>query len=1083
MHLLVQESRRLDEDEAAVDLGQTPADIVFLSFSDSDLGAAASAWTTMQPRPRLRLANLGRLRHPMSVDLYLDRVASRARCVVVRLLGGLDYWRYGAEEFSALCRDQAIPLAILAGDERDDDALAALGTVTPAQRTRFDSYLRQGGPTNLRHALHYATHLAGLADDRFDAPETIAACGVHEADADPRAVIVFYRAYLLAGDVAPIDALAGALRARGLPVATVYVASLKNPECAAFVAERLRAWQPSIVLNATGFAAGPSSPLEAAGAPILQVVLAGSTREAWQTAPRGLSQTDLAMCVVLPELDGHLLTGAISFKMPTDADAELQFARTIHAADAEGIALAADRAAAWARLAGASRHDRALAIVLSDYPGGGRRGHAVGLDTFASVAGIAQLLRDEGYDVGDAADVAMLRDAPATPFMSAADYRTRFGSLPDTFRDTVGAAWGDPADDADVRDGWFTIPHVKCGNVVVAIQPDRGDPASRKTSYHDPDSPPRHAFVAFYLWLRDVHAIVHLGAHGTLEWLPGKSVALSETCAPRALLGATPVIYPFIVNNPGEAAAAKRRLGAAIVGHLTPPLRDAGLSGEAASLERLIDEFAAADGLDRRRAATLRKDILTLADESGLLAESGAGPSLSEDAALARLDAYLCDVKELQIRDGLHVFGAASPGRDDLLAALRKASSGVEGLAGRLDQCPAAERAGLLAALDGTFVPAGPAGAPTRGRADVLPTGRNLFSVDPRAIPTRSAVALAEAQCAEFLRRYVQDHGDWPRRLVVDLWGSATMRTGGEDFSLALLLLGVRPEWDEGSGRVVGFHIVPLALLDRPRVDVTLRISGLFRDAFEAQTRLFDSAVRAVARRDEACDWNTLAGADNPARIFGPAPGCYGAGTERLLAGPARDVGAAYIEGSAFAYAQDGCRPAAAMFAERIGTAEALLHVQDHAETDLLDGIDYAAQVGGFAAAAALLDNTPTLYHVDTSRSDGARLRTVADEVARVVRGKAANPVWIAGMMRHGYSGAAEIARNVDALCGFAATLPQRFDRQFDLIFAATLGDERVDRFLREANPDARNAMTSRFHEARKRALWHPRRNDVGQEF
>ena len=392
-------------------------------------------------------------------------------------------------------------------------------------------------------------------------------------------------------------------------------------------------------------------------------------------------------------------------------------------------------------------------------------------------------------------------------------------------------------------------------------------------------------------------------------------------------------------------------------------------------------------------------------------------------------------------------------------------------------------------------MPPGPAGAPTAGRADVLPTGRNLATLDPRTMPTRAAVQLAERVAADLLRRHLQDRGAWPRSLVVDLWGSAAMRTGGQDLALALVLLGARPVWDGGSARVNGFEILPLALLDRPRIDVTLRISGLFRDAFEAQVALFDDAVRAVAARDEAADWNPLAGACRglsgaarrlaSARVFGASPGTYGAGLAGRLArddwGTQADLGEAYLHASSAAFGRDLDGRPGPDFAERVAAADAFLHLQDHAEMDLLEGSEHAAHEGGFAAAAALLGATPALYHADISRPSAPRMATVAEEVARIVRGRAANPAWIAGMMRHGYRGAAEIARAVEGLAGFAATLPVRFDRQFDLLFAATLADGQVDAFLRRENPAARADMAARFAAARHRDLWRTRRNDLGE--
>ena len=1118
MHLLVRETRSLDAEEAAADLGQSPADLVLLSFSDSDLGAAAAAWQAMDAveRPSLRLASLARLRHPMSVDLYAEQVIARARCVVIRLLGGVDYWRYGAEEIAALCRSAGIALALLPGDGRDDPALRALSTVAPESLARLGDCLAQGGPENLRRALLLGAHLGGLRSDPALPALPLPGAGEHPLAAGPdaawaSAAIVFYRSHLQAGDTAPVEALAAALAARGIAVRALYAASLKDPACAAFVAGRLRAWRPQIVLNATAFSArqdnGAGSPLDAACVPVLQVVLAGGAREAWAESPRGLSPTDLAMHVVLPELDGRLLTTAVSFKAEGATVSGLEYARTVHRPDADGVALTADRAAGWARLALTPPDGRRVAVVLSDYPGtGGQVAHAVGLDTFASLAAILRLLRDAGYrcEAPDAASLiaALCHELPRATLDLAA-YRRLFAGLSEAARHQMIAAWGEPEDDPAVVDGAFVLRCVRLGNLLLAVQPDRGSGLDRKAGYHDPDRPPRHAYVAFHLWLRHVagvHAMLHLGTHGTLEWLPGKAAALSASCFPALLLGGLPVVYPFIVNNPGEAAVAKRRLGAVAVGHLTPPLRAAGAYGAAAELERLIDEYAAADGMDRRRTALLRRDILDRADAAGLLTESGAGPDLPEDDRLARLDAYLCDVKELQIRDGLHVFGCdpAPEQRTMLLDALRRTCPGADGatLEAGLDGSAAAEQTGLLAALDGRFVQPGPAGAPTRGRADVLPTGRNLFASDPRQVPTPSAVALAGKAAAELLRRHMQDHGGPLRAVVLDLWGSATMRTGGEDLALAMLLLGTHPVWDEGSGRVNGFEVVPLALLDRARVDVTLRVSGLFRDAFAAQVALFDAAVRAVAERDEAGDWNPLAAACRglagvalrraTARVFGPAPGEHGAGvTELLDRGAWRDraeLGASYLAASPAAYGKDldGAVDLDG-FAARVAAADAFVHQQDHREADLLDSTAWAAHEGGFAAAAESLGGAPALYHTDTAQPEAPRVRTLAEEVARVVRGRVANPAWIAGMMRHGYRGAAEIAGAVDGLHAFAATLPQRLDGQFDQVFDATLGNPAVDRFLREANPGARAAMTARFQEALSRDLWRCRRNAVAE--
>jgi cobaltochelatase CobN len=1087
MHLLVRETHSLDESEAAADLGQSPGDIVVLSFSDSDLGALSAAWQSMGAgRPSLRLANLARLKHPMSVDVYVEDVISHARCVVIRLLGGVDYWRYGLEEVAAACAARGIALAVVPGDGRPDAALDSLSTLPADILNRLDGMLAQGGEANMRRALRLAAFAGGLCADEGDLAEAVPLNGVHEfaatAAGGPLAVIVFYRSYLLAGDLAPLEALAAELRRRGMAARGVYVASLKEPSGAAFAADHLHAWRPAVVVSATGFSARGThgSPLDAAGVPVLQLILSGSTEAAWAASSRGVSPADLAMQTVLPELDGRLACGVISFKESEDDIEGLDFARLVHRPYAPGVAQAAARIAGWAHLAATPRARRRIAIVLSDYPNAeGQIGHAVGLDSFASLAAILRLLREAGYDAPGAPDlVAALTKAPPQIILKLDEYKTLFATLPMAMQASVVAAWGAPA--ADV-----TLRHLRLGRVVIAVEPARGSGMDRKAEFHDPDLPPCHAYIGFQLWRRDVDAVIHLGAHGALEWLPGKASALSPGCFPQALIGGVPVIYPYIVNNPGEAAAAKRRLGAVTIGHLTPPLRSGGLHGEAAELERLIDEYAAADGLDRRRAALLRGHILERAATHDLLAEAGAADA-SDEEALARLDTYLCDVKDLQIRDGLHVFGAADTieQREMLLSALRKTCPDG-GLAERLDACAGAERQALLDALDGRFIQPGPAGAPSRGRADVLPTGRNLASTDPRTMPTRSAMLLAERAAAELLRRHRQDHGENPRALVIDLWGSASLRTGGEDLGLAFVLIGARPLWDAGSNRVTGFEIVPLATLDRPRVDVTLRISGLFRDAFETQIALFDAAVRALAARDEAVDFNPYAGASREAsaRVFGNAPGAYGAGDADMLRQDQASLAAAYLAASSVAYGH-GIDGAALpeRFAALVAAANAFVHQQDHREMDLLEGSTHAAHEGGFAAAAASLGGNAALYHMDTSNPDAPRTRTLAEEIAVIVRGRAANPLWIAGQMRHGYRGAAEIARAVEGLCAFAASLPDRLDRQFELLFDATVGNADVDAFLRAANPSARADMLDRFETARARGLWRTGRNDFSQD-
>jgi cobaltochelatase CobN len=1091
MHLLRTESRTSDEAEAAIDLGQTPGDIVCLSFSDSDLGALAACAEVRQNPFSLRLASLAQLRHPYSVDLYCEGVAAKAKFVLVRLLGGLDYWRYGVDELSRLARAKGFHLAIVPGCHSEDPRLDTASTLSLEDLRRIWRYFQDGGSDNMSALLGWIeTRLGSSAPWREPTP--LPAAGVYaEACRDGQgaghAVITFYRSLVLCGDCTPIVALADALAARGLRVTALFAASLKDAASIAVLQQTIAVAKPDIILNTTAFSAkleaGPSV-LDAADAPVFQVILSGSTEAQWRSNPRGLGPADLAMNVVLPEMDGRMITAAISCKAESPRSAAFEFTRLMHRPIASRVAFVADLAAHWVRLRKTAPAKRRIACILSDYPGrGGREGYAVGLDTPASVTAIANALRGAGYGVRDLPSsdtmmAALTSSVGAT--LSLAAYRALLAALPRDFADPVVRQWGDPAHDVAVADGVFVFKLIQSGNLTLALQPDRGARADRKGQYHDTALPPCHAYIAFYLWLRhhiDVHAIVHCGTHGTLEWLPGKSVAMDQSCAPEALLGPTPLIYPFIVNNPGEAAQAKRRTGAVTIGHMTPPLIEAGLSGAMAELEALFDEYAEAQSLDPKRARLIARAILARADETGLARESGVA-SIDPDAVLLRLDAWLCDVKEMRIRDGLHIFG--QPPLTEARAVMQP-----DEIVART-ACAAAETAGLLAALAGRFVAGGPAGAPSRGRLDVMPTGRNLYSTDPRAVPSRTAYEIGRRAADEVAGRYAQDHGDWPKTIVMDVWASATMRTGGEDLAQAMAHLGVRPSWDHATARVVGFDILPYASLDRPRVDVTLRMSGLFRDVFPAQITLFDQAVQAVAALDEEDAVNPLAAARRAGdaamhRLFGSAPSVYGIGLGRAItADPmvARNrMGAAYLAAGSHAYG--GANPVAAggAFADRVGGADAFVHVQDMDDLDVLDTAATVEAEGGFAAAAESLGKAPALYHLDAGRSDALKVRTLAEEVARVVRGRAANPAWVAGQMRHGHRGAAEIAETVDNLYAMAVLSDAATSRQFDLLFGATCGTPDVRAFLLAANPDAARAIAARFRDAAQRGFWTSRRN------
>lgn len=1075
MHIVVRESRDLDEAAAPQDLGLAPADIVFLSFSDSDLAMAAAAFRGVEgAKPSVRIANLNALRHPMSVDLFSDATLKGSKAVLVRLLGGLDYWRYGGEQLGRRCRELGIALAIVPGDGRPDIRLSALSTLGPGDLERLEALLDAGGVENTRTALRA---MLGERSERGEIapPREIPNFGVYRESAPSdaalgAAAVVFYRSHLLAGDVGPIDALIDALEDRGLAVTALYAPSLKAADAGAWLQNRLQGLAPGIIVNATAFASrdgAEASPLDAADCPVLQVALANSTFSLWEKSQRGLGAADLAMHVVLPELDGRLFAGVVSFKEADPLGNEPGVSLLRHVSYEPSVSHVADLAARWVKLRSASRHDLRVGLLLSTYPGRPDQiAHAVGLDGLESACRIASRLEDAGYAVDRpptaSRDLVARLDPGAATEWTLDAYRLAFEALPQAFKDSVIGAWGEPEDDDALLDGEFRFRFASCGNLLIGLQPERGQALDRKAQYHDPSTPPRHSYVAFYLWLRHVgkiDALIHLGAHGTLEWLPGKAVAGSETCAPRALLGSTPMIYPFIVNDPGEAAQAKRRLSAVTLGHKPPPMTEAGVSGPLSEVERLVDEFASAAGLDPKRRKVLSDQIVDAAIRAGIAEQCGLEAGMAASEALTRIDAFLCDVKELSIRDGLHV----------------------------LDEI---ELEAIARSLAGKFIAPGPAGAPSRGRSDVLPTGRNLFSVDPRSVPTATAWANGKRAAKAILDRYLSDHGDWPRAIVLDLWGSATLRTGGEELATALALLGVRPVWDQRSYRVTGVETEALAELGRPRVDVTLRISGLFRDMFGAQLALFDSAVALVANLEEDASDNPLRAALSSEvkldRIFGPAGGSFGAGVMQHIDrgdwSEQGDLGRSYLESSQAAYRGDGLESSGESFERRVKSADAFVHVQDHSEIDLLTGGDFAAHEGGFAAAAAALGNDRVaLYHGDTATPDAPRVRTLQEECARVIHGRAANMRWIEGQMRHGFRGGAEMAQSVDAAFAFAATARAVDNCGFERLYEAYLGDPAVAAFLARENPDAIAAMRRRFEEAIARGLWQPRRNDLDE--
>ena len=1230
MHLLsTRPGGFVDDTAGLVRIEQDPADIVILSATDTTLALLAAAHAMLPENfPSVRLCNLLHLRQSATVDLYIDEVLRHARVVVVDHLGGESYWPYGTEQLVQLARAQGQTLLMFSGDHSEDDNLLRKSTAERQHCHTLWRYLRESGPANVLQFFYYigqtffALPLPTLPPRPlpeiavYHPGQGVASARDWQAQWQPEAPvvpIVFYRAHLQAGNTAVFDALCATLQQQGMNPLPVALTSLKDSMCLHTLQQLCMDHDAALVINTTAFCvaaieAADARPL-AGTAPVLQVILSGGNREDWLQDNQGLQPRDIAMQIALPEVDGRIITRAISFKGAAWRCARTQVDVVQYQADAERIDFIAQLSRRWCRLRRLPNADKRLALILANYPAReGHIGNGVGLDTPASIVTILQLLREQGYrlDAIPADGDALLRELlqgvtndteqwalrPARQSFALDDYLMYFSRVPEQNRRAMLERWGEPEHDPMLRQRRFTIAGFRCGRVFVGVQPARGYHLDPYATYHSPDLVPPHYYLAFYFWLRHVFAcdaIVHVGKHGNLEWLPGKSVALSDSCWPDVVFGPMPHLYPFIVNDPGEGSQAKRRAQAVIIDHLMPPLTRAESYGPLQNLERQVDEYYEALSVDPRRARVLRKTILADIVANNVHSDLGLNaPSDDTEAEilLTKTDAYLCEVKEAQIRDGLHVFGHSPrqrQRRDTLLALARfPVGDGRDGRAGllnalardfgfddfdpldadwaapwrgerpaslcavsdapwrhagdtrerlellaaallddaadctalahtqqvlarvrgqiapALDQCGERERAGLCDGLSGRFVAPGPSGAPSRGRPDVLPTGRNFYSVDTRAIPTPTAWRLGLQSAHLLIERYVQELGDYPRAIGLSVWGTATMRTGGDDIAQAFALLGVRPRWAPGSHRVTDFEILPMAILDRPRIDVTLRVSGFFRDAFANVMALFDAAVQAVAALDEPPAINPvraridseretlIARGLDPAqarrqagwRVFGAKPGAYGAGLQALLDEGGwdddADLATAYEQWGGYAYdAQHFGTAAPAQFSARLARIDLVVQNQDNREHDLLDSDDYYQFQGGMTAAVRHFSGRqPAIYHGDHSNPAAPRVRSLREEISRVVRARAVNPKWLDGVKRHGYKGAFEIASTVDYLFAYDATARVVGDYQYALVADAYINDADTREFLQRHNADAFREICERLLEAMQRGLW-----------
>jgi cobaltochelatase CobN len=1194
--------------ENTIFVEQTPAPIVIITSADTDLQALAQVWAQMPVGfPEIRALNILAVQQQVVIDTYAEEVLAQAKVIVVRLLGGVGYWSYGLEVVRELAANNGTALILIPGDDQPDLSLLSRSTIPLDEVNQFWRYWIAGGTENLRQSLYFLAQRYLKMDCDYLQPAVVPKVGLapvrqHDQQNQRQAAILFYRAHYLVGNMAAVNALCDALIDRNLTPLPIFVSSLRDPEVQAALLEYCQS-KVDVILNTTSFSLIAPAPLYPAvhqeldtnelwvklDLPILQVITSGGSVTDWQESLMGLSPSDNAMNIALPEVDGRIISRAVSFKALQSRHPILQTDVLGYQPVADRIKFVADLAANWVKLRQTPASEKKIALVLANYPNrDGRLANGVGLDTPASCLEILKALQASGYVTTDLPNdgdelirwltKGVTNDPegrsirPVLQQLELSKYLEFFQGLPNAVRSAMNQRWGEAKSD-------LPVPGIQLGNVFIGVQPARGYDRDPNLNYHAPDLEPTHDYLAFYEWIRNdfgAQAIVHVGKHGNLEWLPGKSVALSTECYPEIALGAMPHFYPFIVNDPGEGAQAKRRAQAVILDHLTPPMTRAELYGDLQNLENLVDEYYEAMSLNPGRMIGLQQKIVALLADSNLREDFGITANELQqrfgDTVLNHLDRSLCELKEAQIRDGLHILGCCPTGdqlRDLIISIARHPQAGRLGLtkaialdnnydfdpltadpaqplngaqrtvgqaiaeielqatqliqelldAKKIPACGLATQAelewidrflipslyqtnqeitNLIHGLAGGYIPAGPSGAPTRGRPEVLPTGRNFYSVDIRAVPTESAWDVGRRAAETLIERYTQENGEYPKTLGLSIWGTATMRTGGDDLAEALALLGVRPLWDGASRRVVDFEILPLGILGRPRVDVTLRVSGFFRDAFPNLIELFDRAVVAVASLDEPAEMNPLAaqvqtetqsglaaGLEISAaldrasyRVFGSKPGAYGAGLQGLIDGQNwesdRDLATAYINWSSYAYRGAGVgTPAPEAFQQRLAGMQIVLQNQDNREHDLLDSDDYYQFQGGLTAAIKTISGSiPTVYCGDNSTMAQPKVRTLNEEIAKVYRSRVVNPKWIEGAMRHGYKGAAEMAATMDFLFAYDATTNCVADHMYAGVAEAYLLDPKVQEFMERSNPWAARDVADRLLEAHQRGMW-----------
>lgn len=1179
------------------------------------------------------------------------RQAAASDMVVIRLMGGKSSFP-AFDEFVGNCRRREreglpVPLVSIHSSGSDEEAVELarehsrlFGT---ENWTILHRYLINGGALNFRNMLCFVHKLLFASDDDVEPPRQLPHEGIYHPDfpdfndlegylqkhvdpSKPTVGIWFYQSYFNDGDLTAYTCLIREIERRGANVIAVfhlrYKDAMRGNRGSDYVAEHffkdasgrsridvlINPLMFSLTLNAPEY----RSVLSGLGVPFLQAFSTMQRRREWEESVQGLGTMEVSFQAAQPEFDGALMTVPFASREQEGIDpltgAEVVRIRPIE----ERVGKLADMAVRWAGLRRKPNSEKRIAIVFHhNPPRNDRIGCAVGLDTFESVRLLLQRMDEEGYVVGRHYETAdeLARELVgrmtcdrrwitseqmaerAEAWADSCLYQPWHDALPEESRKKMVKEWGDMPGDLFVHEERLLFPGTLNGNVFITIQPSRGKFERQDQLLHDPDIPPPHHYLACYRWIRDefrADAIMHVGKHGSLEWLPGKALGLSEECFPDLAIMDLPNIYPYIINDPSEGTQAKRRSNCCIIDHLTPVFTNADLYEELAVLDNHLRSYADARNNDPAKLDILRPMIWDAVVAADLDKDTGyTKEKAMEDFGkfLEVLHSTLEEIADTMVADGLHVMGVAPEGdrlveflvqltrleqsgvpslRESIVGAmgydydelLEKRGSPVFGRENKTggdlvreahehalamvrtlsghdysagaplavrERMPELVTPGVFDALtyictdlvprirqvsdevdaslkgfSGLFVEPGPSGAPTRGQADILPTGRNFFSIDPQRIPTPAAWKVGQCLGDALVERYLQEKGEYPRSIGIILFGGSTMRSGGDDLAEILYLMGVRPVWQKGSGYVKGLEVVPTSELKWPRLDMVPRISGFFRDAFPLLVERIDQAVRMVAALNEPPETNMLrrnvfmdveeyrrqgmseddAFREASFRVFGCPPGTYGAGVSELIETKnwqtQDDLAANYIRYSAHAYGKGSYgRQKPDAFKRVLSRMDATVKNEDTREYDMFSCTDYYNYYGGLITAAkSQRGELPFAFVGDSADPERVKTRTTFEEAKHVFRARLLNPKWLDGLKRHGYKGAGDISKMMDVILGWDATAEVVEDWMYERVAGRYVLDEEMKRWMEEVNPYARQNILDKLLEAIGRGLW-----------